>query len=254
MSAKVIDRRGFSIVAKTKEAEIWIYEEIGAGGWFEGGLSAKQFAEDLKALGKLERILVHINSPGGDVFDGIAIYNILKQNSARVAVTIDGLAASIASVIAMAGDEISMAENALMMIHDPWSIGIGNSAELREVADRLDKVGGVLTDTYARKTGLEPAQIAEMMALETWMTAAEAQAQGFVDTVGEPLQMAAHFDLAKYKFHNYPGGGRHPEAPGEPGGRHPEPREDDKGPGIPPDLSCFDQAITRCESILRGKP
>ena len=106
-------------------ANISIYEEI--GGW---GITAQQFSEDLKALGDISHISLHIHSPGGDVFDGIAIYNLLNKHPAKVTVQIDGLAASMASVIAMAGDRIVMPENALMMIHKPWGISGGNANDM----------------------------------------------------------------------------------------------------------------------------
>ena len=111
------DMNGFEIKCKGTMADILIYEDIGDG-WL-GGISAKTFADELKKLKNLTQLNVRINSPGGAVFDGLAIYNTLKKHKANVTVSIDGLAASIASVIAMAGDQITMAENALMMIHDP---------------------------------------------------------------------------------------------------------------------------------------
>lgn len=197
--------KGFEIKAlASKDAEIWLYDEIGGGGWFSEGISAKKFADDLNALGKLSTITLRINSPGGDVFDGIAIYNILKQHPARVIVNIDGLAASIASVIAMAGDEIRMADNALMMIHEAWTVGMGNAGDFRETADRLDKVNGSILGAYAKKTGKDQKELAAMMAAETWMTAQESLDHGFVHSIGEPLQMAAHFDMGKFKFKNPP--------------------------------------------------
>jgi ATP-dependent Clp protease protease subunit len=235
--------RGYEIKAKAREVDVWIYEEIGAG-WF-GGLSAKQFADDISALGKVDQITVRLNSPGGDVFDGIAIYNILKSNSARVVVNIDGLAASIASVIAMAGDEITMAENAMMMIHEAWTISMGNAGDFREVADRLEKVNGVIRDTYAKQTGEKagPEIITGLMAAETWMTAQEALDYGLIHSTTAALEMAAHFDLDKFKFK------KNPPVAGLP--TQPQAAEPDKGEPTLPDVSCFDQAISQCERILK---
>jgi ATP-dependent Clp protease, protease subunit len=235
-------KRGYEIKAKVQEAEIWIYEEIG-GSWF-GGISAKQFVDDIKALGKVEKITVRINSPGGDVFDGIAIYNVLKSNSARVVVIIDGLAASIASLIAMAGDEISMAENAMMMIHEAWTIGMGNAGNFRDIADRLDKVNVVIRDTYAQQSGdkAPPETIADLMSDETWMTAQEALDYGLIHSLSESLDMAAHFDLDKFKFKKNPPAARVPMQPEVAASEEPGP--------MPPDMSCFDQGISRCEAIL----
>lgn len=245
--AKVIDFKGYSMKAQaqTTEAEIWIYEEIGCG-WF-GGISAKQFADDLKALGKIEQISLRLNSPGGDVFDGIAIYNILKQNSARVVVYIDGLAASIASIIAMAGDEIHMAGNATMMIHKAWGMTVGNSADMQAMADTLAKLDGTLAGTYAKRTGKEFGEIAQMMADETWMNAQEAFDLGFVDRITEEMKLAAHFDLDKFKFKKHPPAGLAP--------MRQEAADPDKGQPMQPDLECFDKGISRCEAILtRSNP
>lgn len=236
------DFKGYSMKAQTTEAEIWLYEEIGGGDWFGSGISAKQFANDLKALGKVKQISLRLNSPGGDVFDGIAIYNILKQNPARVIVYVDGLAASIASVIAMAGDEIHMAGNATMMIHKAWGMTIGNSADMQAMADTLAKLDGTLTGTYAKRTGKEFEVISQMMADETWMNAQEAFDLGFVDRITEELKLAAHFDLDKFKFKKNPPAARMPMPPAA--------AEPDKPEPMPPDVSCFDQAISRCEAIL----
>lgn len=157
-------------------ANISIYEEI--GGW---GITAQQFSEDLKALGAVSHINLHIHSPGGDVFDGIAIYNLLSKHPAKVTVNIDGLAASMASVIAMAGDRIVMPENAMMMIHKPWGISGGNANEMRDYAELLDKVESVLIPAYARKTGKSAESLATMLEDETWMDGRECVAQGFAD-------------------------------------------------------------------------
>lgn len=195
--------RGYEIKAKkSKEAEIWIYEEIGDS-WF-GGISASQFSKDMKAYADTEKITVRINSPGGDVFDGIAIYNILKQHKAKVEVHIDGLAASIASVIAMAGDTIHIAENAMMMIHEAWTVVAGSSGMLREAADMLEKVNGQIVKTYMTRASVEEQQIIDLMAAETWMTAEEAVEYGLADQMSESLDMAACFDLSKFKYRNAP--------------------------------------------------
>ena len=237
--------RGYSIKAKAKEAEIYLYEEIGEG-YFGGGVSAKQFSKDLKAVGEVETITVRINSPGGDVFDGNTIYNLLKQHSAHVVVYVDGLAASIASVIAMAGDEIHMADNALMMIHDPWSFAIGNAADMRETADRLDKVAGTIVRTYAKKTGKGEQELADMMAAETWMNADEAVEHGFADSVVDALPMAASaqlFDLEKFRYK------RSPLAAGTPM----RPAAEVRAPGdadAAPNLEFLDAAMQKISAVL----
>jgi ATP-dependent Clp protease, protease subunit len=154
---------------KTEEtaAEILLYGDIGAGLW--DGISAKEFAQELAGLGDVEEINLCINSPGGDVADGFAIYNTLNRHSARI--------------IVVAGDEIRMAENASLMIHDPWTIAMGDAEELRRAASILDTLQGQIAGVYAARTGQSLAAIKRMMSAETWMTAEEARAAGFCTAV-----------------------------------------------------------------------
>lgn len=190
--------QGYQIKNKGKgEAEVFLYDDIGDS-WF-GGISAKAFADDLKALGELNTLHVRINSEGGSVFDGIAIYNTLVSNSARVIVHIDSLAASIASIIAMAGDEIIMAENGWMMIHNPWGVFAGDANDLRQQADLMDKIRDQLLLTYSSRASLESDEISELMDAETWMTAQEAYDWGFADTLGETMKVAAHVDVKRFR-------------------------------------------------------
>lgn len=180
-----------------RSAEIVIYEEI--GGW---GVSAKQFIEDLKAAGDLADIVLRLNSPGGSVFDGMAIYNQLKAHPAQVTVHIDGLAASMASVIAMAGDLIVMPDNAMMMIHNPWTVAIGDAEDLRKNADMLDKVKKAIQSAYMTRTGKSEQDISDMMDAETWLTGSEAVAMGFADETTEQMDIAAsvkNFDLSGFE-------------------------------------------------------
>lgn len=181
---KTNNQSWFTIKASANDtAEISIYDEIGF--W---GVTAQQFTKDLKALGNnLKQINLHIHSPGGDVFDGIAIYNLLKNHPANKTVYIDGLAASMASVIAMAGDEIIMPENAMMMIHKPWGIQGGDADDMRKYADLLDKVESTLIMAYVAKTGKYETDLAEMLKEETWLTGKECVEQGFADKLAEPL-------------------------------------------------------------------
>lgn len=183
----------------SKSAEILIYDEIGGGSFFSSGITAKQFAEDLKGLGKIETLNVRVNSPGGNVFDGLAIYNTLKRYPANKIIDIDGMALSIASVIVMAGDQIRMADNAMMMIHDPWMVAAGGADDFRAQADLMDTMKGNLVSTYANRTKLDEETIGSLMSAETWMTADEAKQNGFIDDVTEELQMAARFDLSRFK-------------------------------------------------------
>lgn len=181
--------------------EVLIYDEIGAY-----GINAKSFATDLKSLGDVKILNVHINSPGGSVIDGNAIYNSLVNHKARVNVHIDGVALSMGSVIAMAGDHISMAENALFMIHNPFGMAFGDAEELRKTADVMDKMKASLIKSYQSQTGMEESAISDLMDAETWLDADEALEMGFVHEVAGAVEMAAHFDLSKYDFKNAPQG------------------------------------------------
>lgn len=188
-------RTWYRIRAARQSAEIRIYEEIGA--W---GVTAKQFADDLAALGELKTLAVRINSPGGDVFDALAMYQTLQRHPARVVVHIDGLCASAATLVALAGDECRMAASALFMIHEPWAETVGNADALQKRADQLDDVADQIVTLYARKTGLSAAELREWMRAETWMTAEQALDAGFVDAIDEPLRIAARaFDLSRFK-------------------------------------------------------
>ena len=198
----------YEIKNKTDKAEIWIYEEIGEDFWTGGGVTAKNFQKELSAI-KASQIDLHINSPGGIVFDGITIYNLLKNHPANVTTYIDGLAASIASVIALAGDKVIMAENALFMIHNPYGMVAGNATDMRDFADKLDKVGGAIATTYISKTGKTDVEIQALLDAETWMSAAEALESGFIDEVSGEADMAACAKfipvMQKAKFQNIPG-------------------------------------------------
>lgn len=168
-------------------AEIILYAGIGQDWWGDGSMvSAKDFSDQMKALPKSVKTLnVRINSPGGDVFDGVAIYNRLKQFDGTVNVFIDGLAASIASIIALAGDTITMGEGALFMIHLPWTFAMGNRMDLDNTVNRLLDVEDQLVGIYAKKSGLDRSEIKSMLEAETWMGADEAIDKGFVDSTTE---------------------------------------------------------------------
>jgi len=171
-------------------AEIYLYGVIG-GDWFGDGVTAKQFADDLKALGSVKTIDLRINSEGGSVFDGKAMYSLLVEHKAKVITHIDGLAASAASFIAMAGDEIEIAEGGFVMIHNAWLFAMGDARELRRTADLLDTVNKTILDVYVGRTKGDAAAIARMMDAETWMTSAEAVANGFADRMVDNLKVAA---------------------------------------------------------------
>lgn len=184
---------GYRMATKADSGEIWLYGMIGSAGfWGDGSeVSADQFRKDLSAMGAVRTIDVHIKSEGGDVFDGMAMYSLLKNHPANVAVHIDGLAASAASYVAMAGDSIEIAEGAFMMIHNAWTISVGNAADIRKSADRLDAIDGSMADIYAARTGLPVDEIKTMMAAETWMNGSECKAKGFADNVSPNKAIAA---------------------------------------------------------------
>lgn len=173
-------------------AEINLLDEIGF--W---GDNAKSFHSQLKAI-KATTIKVHINSPGGSVVDGYAIYNMLRAHDADIEVHIDGMAASIASVIAMAGDKIIMPENALMFVHQPWCTIAGNSEELRKCASDMDKIGEGIKNIYMARTKMDGPTIDRLMSDETLLTAKEAKRLGFCDEIVPELKMAAAFKSADY--------------------------------------------------------
>jgi ATP-dependent protease ClpP protease subunit/phage major head subunit gpT-like protein len=190
----------YSLKAQNGNAELMIYDEI--GGW---GISARQFASDLQALGKIGTLTARIHSPGGDVFEGMAIYNMIKGHPAHKVCHIDGLAASMASVIAMAFDEVIMPENAMMMVHKPWGGTLGDADDMRKYADLLDKVESNLVGAYQQKTGLPEAELHTLLAAETWLTGREAVEKGFANTLTQPLQMAASLNSKRLKdFANMP--------------------------------------------------
>lgn len=178
--------------AQAESADIYLYGVIGGGGWFDDtGITADQFQKDLKALGAVKTLDVRINSEGGDVFDAQAIYNLLVQHKASVTVHIDGLAASAASFIAMAGEKILVAENAFMMIHNASMVAFGQAVDLEKAATMLRSVDAVITDVYAARTRTPLATIRTMMSDETWMSGKEAIKLNFADELLPNLQIAA---------------------------------------------------------------
>lgn len=181
----------FEAKAEDGGTVIDLYDEIGY--W---GTNARAFRARLKeATGN---ITLRINSPGGDVFDGIAIYNDLLAYEGKVKVEVVGLAASIASIIAMAGDEITIADNAMFMIHNAWTIGVGNRHDFSDVSARLAKIDDALARTYAARTTTGIRAIKQMMDDETWLTAKEAVEAGFATGVGSKAEARARFDLSVF--------------------------------------------------------
>ncbi len=174
-------------------ADVYIFDEIGTY-----GITAQEFITDIKDL-KNTPINLRINSLGGDVFDGMAMYNVIKRREAKTTVYIEGIAASIATIIALGADEVVMAENSLFMIHNAWGGSMGEAKDMRKTADTLDKITGELTDIYIKKTGLPYDSLAEMMDEETWLNAQEAFNYGFIDTISDSIKVAAKYDVSKFK-------------------------------------------------------
>ena len=174
-------------------ADIYIFDEIGTY-----GVTAQEFINDIKDL-KGTSINLRINSLGGDVFDGMAMYNVIKRREAKTTVYIEGIAASIATIIALGADEVVMAENSLFMIHNAWGGTMGEAKDMRKTADTLDKISGELTDIYRKKTGLSYEALQEMMDEETWLNAEEAYELGFVDVISDSIKVAAKYDVSKFK-------------------------------------------------------
>lgn len=182
--------------------EVYIYDQIGMNFWGEG-IAAKAIIEELNSI-DTDAIHVHVNSPGGSVFDGVAIFNALQRHKATITVYVDGLAASIASIIALAGNKVVMADNALFMIHNPWGWAMGTAEDMRREADVLDKIRDTLVGTYAAKTGKGAPELEQMLNDETWMTAKEALAHGFIDEIGNRVEAAASFDLSRFNYRRAP--------------------------------------------------
>lgn len=188
------------------KAEIFIYSDIGYD-WWEDKSTAQLFAEELKNLGDISSIDLHINSNGGDVFDGQAIHSLIKNHKGFVTAYIDGLAASIATVIAMGADKVIMPKNAMMMIHNAWTGVYGNANDLRKMADDLDHINDTIVHTYLAKVKdkTDEATIRDLMDKESWLNAEECLSLGLCDEVSEPVKMAACLTKEQaHKFKNAP--------------------------------------------------
>lgn len=199
-------KRFFSAAKKDSTLELMVYDEIGAS-WFSEGVTAKAIKEQIDAAGDVSKIVVRLNSPGGDVFEGAAIYSLLSQHPAEIECYVDGLAASAAFTIAMAGDSIHVSETGMMMVHNAWGVAVGDAGDMRKTAETLDKINVTMRDLYAKRSGMDAEEMQAVMDAETWLTGAEAVEKGFADDViaSDPAQskaaraLAASFDLKAYK-------------------------------------------------------
>jgi ATP-dependent protease ClpP protease subunit len=202
----------FRILSKSADrAEVVIYGDIGPVFWGDE-VSASDFAATLKEVGAVKALDVRINSYGGDVFDGLAIYRQLVEHPASVTIHVDGIAASAASVVAMAGDVIRIGESARMMIHDAWTIAAGDAAAMRSIADRLDETSQAIAEIYSARSGRTPTEMRDAMRAETWYTGKEAVAAKLATEVAanKPAPVSSvdgkvvALDQSKHRFSKTP--------------------------------------------------
>jgi len=189
----------YRITNKTDVSEVYLYNEVGA--W---GVSADDFVKDLQGVAS-DRIDLHLNSPGGDFFAGLAIFNALRNHPGEVTVYIDGLAASAASFIAMAGDKIVAERNAQMMIHEANTVAVGSGTVMRKLADHLDRASTTIAGIYAGRAGGSAEDWLSRMRAETWYTAAEAKTAGLVDEVTEAARRRVTANTWDLSIFNYAG-------------------------------------------------
>jgi ATP-dependent protease ClpP protease subunit len=165
--------------------ELLVYEDIGQDWWSDTGVTAKNVKQQLDTAGIYSRIAVRINSPGGDAFEGVAIMNLLRAQRKPVDVFVDGIAASAASIIAMAGDTITMGKSSMMMVHNAWTVCMGDGDDMRKCAETLDLISSAIGEAYSDRSGKTAAEIKTIMDAETWMGAQECVDQGFATAVAE---------------------------------------------------------------------
>lgn len=190
-----MNNKWYNIQGKATDAvaEVYIFNEIGAY-----GITAQDFISEMKEY-KDTPVNLRINCIGGDVFDGMAMYNIIKKREAKTTAYIEGIAASMGSVIALAADEVVMAENSLFMIHNAWGGAMGEAEDMRKTASVLEKISGEIASIYKRKTRLSLDRITDMMDEETWLNAEEAYELGFIDSISDSIKVAAKYDVSKFK-------------------------------------------------------
>ena len=193
----------YDIKAQEDSAEISIFGDIGTSWWGES-VTLADFKRDFDKIKDKNSIKVSLNSPGGNVFDGIGIYNVISAVRQRVTVEVLGLAASIASIIALAGKDLVIGEGSFYMIHKPWSFAMGNAAELRQTADLLDKIEEQMVSIYQQHTALTYEELSDALEAETWYTADEAVEAGFASGTVDYGELAASYDLSKYKYAHIP--------------------------------------------------
>lgn len=194
-----MNRKYFALEKHKQTATITIYGDITSYPWFEGDVSSANLSKQLEALNDVDEINVYINSYGGEVAEGIAIYNALRRHKAKVRTICDGFACSIASVIFMAGDERMMNEASMLMIHNAWTYAEGNAAQLRKQAEDLEKITQLSVEAYKAHSSLKEEEITALMDAETWILPSEAVEYGFATAI-EKAEKANHSQNAKAKL------------------------------------------------------
>lgn len=169
--------------AKEEDATISVFDPIGVDFWTGEGVTAKRIGAALRSMGADRDVTVNINSPGGDLFEGMAIYNLLREHKGHVTVKVLGLAASAASIIAMAGDDVQIARAGFLMVHNTWVVVLGNKNDLRDTADTLDTFDVAMAEIYAARTGLDMKAIQKKMDAETWINGSAAVDEGWADAL-----------------------------------------------------------------------
>jgi len=185
LSPQALERWAPNLMAAASDeaGTISIFDPIGVDFWTGEGVTAKRIAGALRAIGADKDVVVNINSPGGDLFEGMAIYNLLREHKGSVTVKVLGIAASAASIIAMAGDDIQIARAGFLMIHNTWVAAIGNRHDLRDVADMLEPFDFAMADIYTARTGLEAKAVQKKMDAETWINGSAAVDEGWADSL-----------------------------------------------------------------------
>ena len=200
-----MSKQWFKITAKETSAEVSIFGDIGSS-WWGDSVTLADFKAEFDQVRDKAEIRVLVNSPGGDVWDGMGIYNLLSGVRQKVTVEVLGMAASIASIIALAGKELVMGAGSFYMIHNPITFAAGGSGDLRKIADLLDTVRGQMVGIYSQRTALSTEELESAMDEETWYTAEQAVESGFASSVADygDVQMVASSDLSKYPYAHVP--------------------------------------------------
>lgn len=198
-SVKTAPRAELTGESDGTSAKLYLYDVIDSWGG-DWGVSAKEFTAALAEIPDVKDITLHVNSPGGECYEGIAIMNALRNHPAKITAVVDGIAASAASFIATAADEVVMGRNTEMMIHDAWGIALGPAKDMHAAGDRLDAISNNIASVYADKAGGTEATWREFMLAETWYSAAEAVAAGLADRVEGAVETKAKnaFDLSVF--------------------------------------------------------